>query len=72
VCDETESPSPDGLWDSGWNVVVRCTQDVESKNHPTPTSKQIQSVSLKQVKVPNRMSSRQKKISLTKSEDFLW
>jgi hypothetical protein len=72
VCNETESPSPDGLWDSGGNMVVRCTQDVESKNHPTPTSEQNQTVPLKQVKVPNRMSSRQKKIPLTKSEDFLW
>lgn len=71
MCDETESPSPGGLWDSGWNMVVRCTQHVESKDHPTPTSKQIQTVPLKQVKVPNRMSSRQKKIPLTKS-DFLW
>jgi hypothetical protein len=45
-------------------------QEEELKQHPTQTLEQTQAVPPKQVKVPNRVSSRQKKMPATKSDDF--
>jgi len=47
-------------------------QEEELKQHPTQTLEQTQAVPPKQVKVPNKVSSRQKKMPATKSDDFLW
>jgi hypothetical protein len=70
-CD-TEPPSPDEIWSSEWIIGVRGVQDEESKQHPTQTSNQTQTVPPQQVKAPNRVSSRQKKMPATKLDDFLW
>jgi hypothetical protein len=51
---------------------VNDVNNEESKQHPTQTSELTQTVPPQQVKVPNRVSSRQKKIPATKSDDFLW
>jgi hypothetical protein len=70
--DDVERPNPGDVWDSDWNIGLSGTQDAESKNHPTPSSEPTLIVPLNQVKLPNRVSNRQKKIPSTKSDDFLW
>jgi hypothetical protein len=69
---DMKPPSPDEIRSSGWIVGVRGVQDEESKQHPTQTSEQTQTVPPQQVKVSNRVSSRQKKKPATKPDDFLW
>ena len=72
MCGDTEPPSPDEIQTSGWIIGARGAQDEESKQHPNLTSEQTQTVPPQQVKVPNRVSRRQKKMPSTKSNDFLW
>ena len=72
MCGDTEPPSPDEMQTSGWIIGVRGAQDEESNQHPNLTSEQTQTVPPQQVKVPNRVSSRQKKMTSTKLNDFLW
>ena len=71
-CDDTEPPSPDEIRSNGWIIGVRSVQDEESEQHATLTSEQTQPAPPQQAKVPNRVSSRQKKMPATKSDDFLW
>jgi hypothetical protein len=47
-------------------------QDGDSKQQTTQTPDQILIVPPQQVKVPNRVSSRQNKLPATKFDDFLW
>ena len=71
--EDVELPSPDVTPNSGWLIGVRSVQEEEeSKQHPTLNSDQTQTVPPQLVKVPNRVSSRQKKLPATKSDDFLW
>ena len=72
MCDDKKLPSPDEIRSNGWIIGVRSVQDEESEQHSTLTSEQTQPAPPQQAKVPNRVSSRQKKMPATKSDDFLW
>jgi hypothetical protein len=71
--DEMEPPGPDEKRSDGWIRRTRGDKDEEeSKQHPTQTSEQTQTIPPQQVKIQNRVSNRQKKMPATKSDDFLW
>jgi hypothetical protein len=72
MCDDTEPLSPDEIRSNGWNIGIRGVQDEESEQHSTQTSEQTQTAPPQQVKVPDRVSGRQKKMHATKLDDFLW
>jgi hypothetical protein len=72
MCDDVEPPNSSDVRDNDWQTGPSGTEDAESKNHPTPFPEPTLIVPQNQVKLPNRVSNRQKKISLTKSDDFLY
>ena len=55
-----------------WTAGTKDAKEDGSRQQPTQTSEQVQLAPPQQVKVPNSVSSRQKKVPATKSDDFLW
>jgi hypothetical protein len=65
-----EAPILEKMQIRDWTAGTKDVKEDGSRQQPTHTSEQVQLAPPQQVKVPNRVSSRQKKIPATKSDDF--